>query len=93
MKVIVGFVTEKFPNPSEERVVGRSVRLAGGLLLPNPLAESAKKICVAPAPEISISKAPKFQFLVVPLNGTEKVYVSPTPCEPATVTIPAPFVQ
>src|ERR1700733_6753904 len=93
MKVIVGSTSLKAGKPSAESVVKGSVRLKGGLPLPNPSAASAGKICTVLVPEISIRSAPKSQVPVVPPNVPEKVVASPTGEVPATVTTPAPLTQ
>jgi hypothetical protein len=93
MNVMVGSTSSKAGNPSAESVVKGSVKLKGGLPLPNPSAASAGKIWTVLVPEISMRSAPKSQVPVVPPKVPEKVVAAPTGEVPATVTTPAPFTQ
>jgi hypothetical protein len=90
---MVGFVTEKFGNPSPLNAAPENDIEVGGDPLPNPFPDEAGKSCTVPTPEIVISSAPKFQLPVVGPKVPVNVLVWPMAELPAMTTTPAALVQ
>src|SRR5580698_178149 len=93
INVMVGLVTEKLPNPSEESDVPDRERAVGGVELDKPLAALAGKTGTVPTPDIDIRSDPKVQVPETPPKVAPNVVACPTPDEPATTTTPAALVQ